>query len=238
MPIRHAGLAALALSLVLVPAAHAGTNGKWTQLGEANLGNIDEVALARTADGTLHAVWTIPGTSEALAHDAISPSGTVAPPNVITDNWAAIDPVPDLVSSASGLRVFFGGLRTTNSNEPNDNMNTATAPASGATWDLVIGSAVTGDAAYGSDTGAALMADGTPLISFGGTGTGAFVHRGLDPSTPNFPLQEQLGGCCGYSPDVAVDTKSGAPFAAWISNATNKEGVFAQSLDPATGAPA
>jgi hypothetical protein len=37
---------------------------------------------------------------------------------------------------------------------------------------------------------------------------------------------------------VAVDAKSGAPFVAWISNATDKEGVFAQSLDPGTGAPA
>src|SRR5712671_6233777 len=106
MPIRHALAAALALSLTLAPSAAAGTDGHWTQLGDANLGNIDEVALARTADGTLHAVWTIPGTSEALVHDAISPNGVPAPPNVITDNWASIDPVPDLLANGDGLRVF------------------------------------------------------------------------------------------------------------------------------------
>ena len=239
MPIRLARLAVLVLCLAVAPAASAGAPGKWTQLGAANLQNIDEAALARTPDGVLHAVWTIPASNnDTLVHDSISPNGTAAAPDVITGGWAAIGAVPDVVSGDAGLRTFFGGIRTTDPNEPNSNMNTATAPTSGSPWDLFIGSVVTGDAAYGSDTGAALLPDGTPLIAFGGTGTGTFVHRGLDPSTPNFPLQSQLGGCCGYSPDVAVDRKSGAPFVAWISNATGQEGVFAQSLDPATGAPA
>jgi hypothetical protein len=117
-------------------------------------------------------------------------------------------------------------------------MNTATAPASGAAWDLFPGTIVKGDSAYGADDGATLLPDGTPLLSFGGTGAGTFVHRGLDPGTPNFELQQELGGlCCGYSPDVAVDLKSGAPFVVWYSNATNKGGVWAQSLDPSTGQP-
>ena len=46
MPIRTLLLAVLAL-LVAAPAALAGSPGKWTQLGDANLRNIDEVALAR-----------------------------------------------------------------------------------------------------------------------------------------------------------------------------------------------
>jgi hypothetical protein len=96
---------------------------------------------------------------------------------------------------------------------------------------------VTGGWAYAADAGAALLGDGTPLLSFGSTGAGAFVHRGLDPSTPNYPLQSQLGGCCGYSPDIAVDTTSGEPFVVWYSNATGKVGVFAQSLDLGSGEP-
>jgi hypothetical protein len=239
MPIRRAFLAVLAAALAAAPTAFAGSPGKWSQLGQANLGNIDEAALARTADGTLHVVWTIPApNNDTLVHDAVGPNGVVAPPNVITTGWATIDPVPDVLATSTGLRVLFGGIRTTNSTEPNQYMNTATAPPSGASWDLQIGSVVTGDAAYGSDVGAALLPDGTPLFAFGGTGSGVFSHRGLDPSTPDFQLQSQLGGCCGYSPDVAVDQKSGAAFAVWISNATNNIGVFAQSLDPSTGAPA
>jgi hypothetical protein len=228
----------LAAALVAAPAAAAGGPGKWTQLGDANLANIDQVALARTPDGTLHAVWTIPAASnDSLAHDAIAPNGAAAAPNVITGGWASIEPVPDLATTPDGLRVFFGGIRTTNADEPNSNMNTATAPASGASWDLFIGSTAKGDAAYGADAGAAPLNDGTPLLSWGGTGTGVFTHRGLDPNTPNYPLQSQLGGCCGYSPDIAVDTKSGAPFVVWYSNATGKLGVFGQSLDPSSGAP-
>jgi hypothetical protein len=67
--------------------------------------------------------------------------------------------------------------------------------------------------------------------------SGVFSHRGLDPAAPNFQLQDQLGGCCGYSPNIAVDQKTGAPFAVWISNATNNVGVYAQTLDPNTGGP-
>src|SRR4051794_28446440 len=238
MRIRNALLTLLAAALVAAPAASAGTPGKWTQLGQANLANIDEAALARTADGTLHAVWTIPGTNnDTLVHDAIASNGTAAPPNVITTGWAAITAVPDLVTTADGLRVFLGGIRSTDPNEPNSNMNTATAPPSGAAWDLFSGTTVKSDAAYGGDDGAALLPDGMPLLAFGGTGSGTFVHRGLAPATPNFQLQDQLGGCCGYSPDAAVDAKSGAAFVAWISNATNNIGVYAQSLDPGTGAP-
>jgi hypothetical protein len=238
MPIRLACLAMLAAGFIAAPTASAGAPGKWTQLGDANLANIDEAALARTPDGTLHAVWTIPAAgNDTLVHDAIAADGAAAAPNVITGGWAAIESVPDLVATADGLRVFFGGIRTTNANEPNSNMNSATAPASGASWDLFPGTTVTGDAAYAADAGVALLGDGTPLLSWGGTVTGVFTHVGLDPATPNYPLQSQLGGCCGYSPDIAVDMKSGDAFAVWYSNATGKLGVFAQALDTTTGAP-
>src|SRR4051812_19636933 len=129
MPIRHVLLAVLATVLVAAPVASAGGPGKWTQLGEANLANIDEAALARTPDGVLHAVWTIPAANnDTLVHAAIAPNGTAAPPNVIQTGWAAISSVPDVLATPDGLRVFFGGIRTTNPNETNDNMNTATAP--------------------------------------------------------------------------------------------------------------
>lgn len=237
MPIRSACLAMLATALVAAPAAVAGPPGKWTQLGQANLGNIDEAALARTPDGTLHVVWTIPGTSESLVHDAVGPNGTVSPPNAILSDWAGIDPVPDVVTTSDGLRVFVGGQHSTDTSDPLSDMITATAPPSGATWsDPSV--AARGDAAYGSDVGASLLADGTPVFAFGGTGSGAFTHRGVDGSNVNYNIQDQLGGCCGYSPDVVVDQKTGAPFVVWISNATNNTGVYAQSLDPNTGAPA
>ena len=228
----------LAAVLLAAPAAQAGSPGKWTQLGEANLANIDEVTLARTGDGVLHAVWTIPAANnDTLVHTAVAPNGTASAPTVIQSGWASITAVPDLLASPAGLQLFFGGIRTINQGETNDNLNLATAPPDGGAWTLVPGNIAKGDAAYGSDIGAALLSDGTPIQSWGGTGSGVFVHRGLTEATPNFPVQGQLGGCCGYSPDIGVDTKSGAPFVVWISNATDNSGVFAQSLDPGTGTP-
>src|SRR3954453_18261227 len=183
MPIRRAGLTLLAIALVAVPTASAGTPGKWTQLGQRNLANIDEVALARTADGTLHAVWTVPApNSDSLVHAAISKAGGVLAPDVIQSGWAGIEPVPDLVATSSGLRVFFGGLRTTNSTEPNQWLNTATAPVGGSPWDLFVGAVARGDASHARGSGDALLADGAPVLSWGGTGSGVYIHRGLDPN--------------------------------------------------------
>jgi hypothetical protein len=238
MPIRLAALALLAAALVAVPTAQAGGPGKWTQLGDANLANIDEAALARTPDNVLHAVWTIPApNNDSLVHAAVQPNGTASAPNVVQSGWASINSVPDLLATPDGLRVIFGGIRTINQGETNDNLNTATAGPDGGSWSLFPANIAKSDSAYAGDSGDALLSDGTPIQSWGGTGAGVFVHRGLDQNTPNFPIQGQLGGCCGYSPDIAVDTKSGAAFIAWYSNATNNLGVFAQSLDPATGAP-
>src|SRR5215212_10574497 len=105
MPMRLAFLALLAALLVAAPAANAGGPGKWTQLGEANLANIDEVTLARTSDSVLHAVWTIPAAgNDSLVHDAIAPNGTASPPNIIQTGWASISSVPDLVATPDGLR--------------------------------------------------------------------------------------------------------------------------------------
>jgi hypothetical protein len=238
MSIRVTLLALLAAVFVAAPAAQAGSPGKWTQLGDSNLRNIDQVTLARTPDKVLHAAWTIPAANnDTLVHASILPNGTASAPNVIQSGWAGITSVPDLVTTASGLEIFFGGIRTINSGETNDNLNVATAGFDGTGWTLVPGNIAKGDSAYASDIGVALLSDGTPLESWGGTGSGVFVHRGLDQNTPNFPVQGQLGGCCGYSPDVAVDSKNGSAFVVWYSNATDKFGVFAQSLDPATGTP-
>jgi hypothetical protein len=242
MPTRTVFLAALAASLTLAPSALAGSPGKWSMVGQANLDNIDEIALTRTADGVLHGVWTIPshnsgGGGDQLVHAAISPSGVASAPNTITGGWAAMTSVPDIVTMQDGtLRVFFGGIHSTDTNDVNSNMNTATASASGLDWSLFPGTTVKGDSAYGADDGAAVLADGTPILSFGGTGAGVFVHRGLDPATPNYGIQSQFGGCCGYSPDIAVDA-SGQPFVAWYSNATGHLGVFAQALSAADGSP-
>jgi hypothetical protein len=237
-------LVALAIAagvLAAAPAvAPAGTPGKWTRVTHPGGRNIDQVAHVRTADGTLHLAWVFGASGgDSLLHTPVAANGSVGSATLIQSGWATINPVPDLVlTPGGGLRVFFGGIRTTSPDETNDELSTATAPASGAPWTLMPGNVTAGGAAaYASDVGAATLADGTPLQSWGGTGAGVFVHRGLSPSSPNHAYQSQLGGCCGYSPDLAVESTTGAVVIAWYSNASGNLGVFVQRVDPATGAP-
>jgi hypothetical protein len=240
MPIRLA-FSVLAALLVLAPAAFAGTPGKWTIVGGQSLDNIDEATLLRTPDNVLHLAWTIPshnrgGAGDALVHASIAPNGGVNLPNSIQENWASIGSVSDLILTGGNLRTLFGGIRTTESTETNGNLNTAVSSDAGQTWALQPGTVVKGDSAYGSDIGAATAPDGTVYISWAGTGAGAFTHAGLDPATPNYELNGQLGGgCCGYSSDIAVD-QAGQRYVAWLSNGTGKEGLWVQELG-ADGAP-
>src|SRR5437764_11957665 len=174
MPIRLALLALLA-SLAITPTALAGGPGKWTQISGPE-DNIDEVSLARTPDGVLHAIYVTKGSS-GIDHVAISPKGSAAAANPVTSGWGVIDAVPDLaVQPDATLRAFWGGVHSTQTGDPLNDFNTATAPASGNPWSGPIGPIIKGDGAYGSDAGVALEADGTPLISFGSTGNGTFVH--------------------------------------------------------------
>ena len=233
---------ALALSLAglaLVPAtARAGVPGRWDRVTFPTGANIDQVDLVRAPDNVLHAVFIAKNAGDQtltdVFHDAITPAGGVAPPNPVTQGWATINN-PALVLDGGGLRAFFGGIRTTNTEDPNSNLNTATAPIGGSPWSLFTGTVATGDAAYGGNM-ASTAAGGVPWQTWAGT-AGVFVHRGLDPSTPNVELQGQLGGCCGYDPGIVTEPSTGAPVVAWASNASGKQGVWVQALDPGTGAP-
>jgi hypothetical protein len=236
MPIRAAFLALCAAVLILPAAALAGPPGKWTLISPNTEDNIDQVALSRTSDGVLHAIYALKGEHD-IAHTAIAPGGALGATTPVTAGWATISYVPDLVTQPDGsLRAFFGGIHSTTTGDPNNDFNTATAPGGGDPWTVFGGPVVKGDAAYGSDAGVALQSDGTPLISFGSTGTGTFVHRGLDPNTPNFPYKSPSGLCCTYQPDVAVDG-NGTAVTGFFSNATGDEGLWVQDVNPADGSP-
>ena len=92
------------------------------------------------------------------------------------------------------------------------------------------------DVSYGAPVAAATLGDGTPFEAWGST-LGLFVHRGLDPALPEQDYQAQLGGCCGYDAQLAVDASSGTLAVTWYSNASGHHGVWYQAVDPATAAP-
>jgi hypothetical protein len=238
MPPRIAPALSLVLLALVPAAAHAGVPGRWDRVTFPTGANIDQVYLARAPDNVLHVVFVAKNAADQsqtdLFHDAITPAGGVAAPNPVTQGWAAMSN-PALLLDGGGLRTFFGGIHTTNTEDPNSNLNTATAPLSGAPWSLFTGTVATGDAAYGGNMSTA-AAGGVPWQTWAGT-AGVFVHRGLDPSTPNVDLQGQLGSCCGYDPGIVTEPSTGAVVVAWASNATGRTGVFVQALDPGTGQP-
>jgi hypothetical protein len=233
---------ALALSLVafaLAPAAaQAGVPGRWDRVTFPTGQNIDQVYLARAPDNVLHLVFLAKDAADQtktdLYHDAVTPAGAVSPPDPIQQGWATMSN-PALIADGGGLRTFFGGIRTTDTSDPNSNLNTATGPFSGGAWALQPSSVVTGDAAYGGNM-STTSAGGVLWQTWAGT-SGVWVHRGMDPNTPDVDLQSQLTGCCGYDLGMVTEPVGGAPVVAWASNASGHTGVYAQALDPGGGAP-
>jgi hypothetical protein len=231
-----AAVASLA-ALAAMPAATAAGTNPWKKIGTVQ-DNFNQPGLAVASNGGLHAVWVRAGSNNTqdLVHTPVSLASAVGGTQSVQTGWSGIWPVPDLIKTSSGLRAFWGGIRSTQPNETNSDVSTATAPASGSPWSLQTGDVTHGAGGYASDIGAALGAGGTPLFSWAGTG-GVFVHAGTDPSTADYNVQTQLGGCCGYYPDLGYDASSGSVWVVWASNATDHVGLYAQKLDASTGAP-
>jgi hypothetical protein len=212
--------------LVAAPPAFA---AGWARVTTPDGSSIDQVSIARSADGTLHVAWHRPTgpSTEDLLHTAISARGKVGATTLVATGWASIED-PGLVVVPGGLRVFFGGIRTTNTSEPNQELNTALSVDAGASWALQTGSVVPrGAQAYGSTVSASTLPDGTTLQAWAGT-LGTWVHGGLSPAAPNRDYQAPLGAY-GYDPGIATDA-SGQTVMAWYSNAAGHLGVLAQPV--------
>jgi hypothetical protein len=139
------------------------------------------------ADGVLHVAWhhrTGPNTED-LLHTAIFAVGAVGATVPIASSWTGFEN-PALVAAPGGIRAFFGGIRTIEPNETNNDLNTALSSDSGTTWALQAGSIVPiGGQAFGSPVSATTLPDGTPPQAWAGT-LGTWVHAGLSPGSPNF----------------------------------------------------
>jgi hypothetical protein len=233
----------LAATASVSPASSLGPPGQWTRVTETNGINIDVVGLARTGDGVLHVAWERhePNNRGGIWHSAIGPNGNLlGNANPIVTDWLSAN-FPDLIRTADGgLRVFFGGLRGAFVRDPNNGINTASAPASGATWSLQPGS-VSRETASARNPGAGLTSDGTPVVAWDGLRTSAGYHYGLDPNGPEVHYVESLSTetCgCPIAPDIAVDSQSGEVVLAWNSLIRILEGVYAQTITPSGPGPA
>jgi len=217
--------------LALAGSSAAGPPGQWTRL-PGTVVNFAEPGLARTSDGVLHVLYTRRnGSREDLIHVAVAPNGRVGGDSVALGGWSSMSH-PDLLRMADGsLRAFFGGIRSTSAGETNNSMNTATAPASGATWTLKSGKAAQATYAYATGVaGAGLARDGTPISTWSGS-PGLGFHYGIDPAQPDGTIPQT--GCCLYFPDVAVDSASGQAWVGFYSNESSGPGLYVNAIGPA-----
>jgi len=216
--------------LVFASGAQAGPRGQWTRLPGTVI-NFAEPGLARTTDGVLHVLYVRQsGNRDDLMHTAIRSTGAVGPTTQALAGWGSMNH-PDVVRLPNGtLRVFFGGIRSTASGEPNTSMNTATAPASGTPWTLQVGKAAQTTVGYaGATTGAGLARDGTPISAWASTGEAGF-HYGTDPADPDRRVPQT--GCCLYQLEIAVDAAGGQAYVGFFSLEQSGEGVFVQRISP------
>ena len=169
-----------------------------------------------------------------LLHTAIARNGKIGATSPIQSGWtghmdAALTAVP------GGIRVVWGAIRSTDTSDPNQDLNTALSTDGGASWQLTPGSIIPrGAQAYGSDASATTLPNGTVLQAWAGT-LGTWVHAGLDPATPNADYQGPLG-TYGYGPGLASDA-GGRAMMAWFSSGSTQRGVVAQGVN-ADGSPA
>jgi hypothetical protein len=220
----------LAAALALLAAPASATAAPWRQVTADGGTSIDQVGIVRTGDGVLHVAWHEDGD---LRHTAISPRGRIGATTPIQSGWTGhMDPALTVVPG--GIRVVWGAIRSTDTSDPNQDLNTAFSGDGGASWALTLGSIIPrGAQAYGSDASATTLPGGTVLQAWAGT-LGTWVHAGLNPATPNFDYQAPLGPY-GYGPGLASDA-SGRAMMAWFSSGANRRGVVAQSVN-ANGSP-
>ena len=223
---RAAVLTALLAALAAAPTA---TAAPWKQVTAENGSGIDQVGLARTPDGVLHLAWHHPTgrpNSEDLLHTAITRDGRLAAPTPIESDWTGFSN-PALVVVPDGLRAFWGGFRTTDSNDPQQEISSSLSRDGGASWTLDPKGPVNpgGGQSYASPISATVR-DGTPIQAWAGT-LGTWVHVGLSPGTDNhnYMAMKQYGN----DPNLVTDDR-GRTWMAWYSNDSSMLGVQAQEV--------
>jgi hypothetical protein len=224
---------AVLIGVLACAAPSAGAAG-WQRVTTVDGASSDQVGLVRAGTGDLHVAWhhpTGPNTAD-LLHTLITSTGGLGATQPIQSGWTGFTN-PALVIDATGIRAFWGGIRTTNAEEPNQDLNTAVS-GDGISWALQPGSVVQrGTQAYGSSISATVRADGSTLQTWAGT-LGTWAHVGLTPATANHDYMASTGQY-GYDSNLATDT-AGRTVMAWYSSAAAKLGVLAQDV-AADGSP-
>jgi len=224
----------IAAVLIAVCGAAPASAAPWKRITTPDGSSVDQVGLARTADGVLHVAWHHPTgpNTEDLNHTVITPAGRIGATTPIQSSWTGFTNTA-LVVEPGGLRAFWGGFRTTDSSDPQRETNTALSPDGGTSWALQPGQVNPGGAqSYASSHAATVLGDGSTMQAFAGT-LGTWVHAGLSPATANHNFTP--GQQYGNDPNLATDATDRTVMA-WYSSATGRLGVLAQDVN-ADGSP-
>ncbi|HET8821221.1 MAG TPA: hypothetical protein VFM57_06715 [Thermoleophilaceae bacterium] len=239
MPTRALAPALAVAVLVTALAASSASAAPWKRVttpdgatpDQIGLASSDQVALARTADGVLHVVWSHPTSpnTEDLKHTVLTRNGRLGPTNVIESGWTGFSNAA-LVVEPAGLRAFWGGLRSTDPSDTYREVSTSLSTNGGANWFLQQGGSINpgGMQSYASNISATVRADGSTLQAFAGT-LGTWVHAGLTTANSNHDYQAPFGPY-GYEPNIATDRR-GRTVLAWFSSGAGRSGVLAQFVN-------
>lgn len=221
MKVRRLSVSGVVATLLVAAVAtaspsSAGPPGTWTVISGGGVSTTTEPGMFRNADGTLHvAIQTGNSTNESLAVAHITRGGAFTGRSPVLTGWQSITDDPDLVPGpGGGMRVVFGGLRTSDSDDELSKgyVYYGASNPGGTTWTTAPGQiAVAGTTGYGSyGTGVTTLADGTLVSAYPLNSTVTYqVGTG--------PVQTfDVAACCVY--DMSLATDGGKVYAAWYAN--------------------
>lgn len=233
--------------LALLAPAEAGPAGSWTTItgptAADSLGNTARPSAYRTADGVLHVVYKRKDSpsAQSLVHVALGDDGEVLSQSVIVSDWDALTADPEILPSATGLRVVFSGIRGGPSPDfyNGGQMYHAISSDGGATWSLQNTTLTESGSAYASyGTGATAMADGSAFVAFPLNtrlryANVEYAAPDAAPADPGFDISD----CCAYDVELARVPGTDAVWMAWIANGRTEDslGVFVRQIAPTLG---
>ena len=232
---------AAALTAVAVLPGVAGADTTWTKIS-TEFASVSIVPSVGLVGPTAVVAWTQQTSVTATDLNALSfttsptqdVSGQASSP--VVQGWEQVDSTSALFAApGGGLQIAFAGVRTSAvPDDPFRGLFTRVRNGDG-TWGAPV--LATQSISGGGPMGGAL-AGAVPWVVAATTGINLHDAAITQPAgtPPAQELQAQLGGCCGYTPRLALDG-TGRLWIAWYSSSPAYTGIFVQQLDPATAAP-
>ncbi|MEO9326062.1 hypothetical protein ABFT23_21390 [Nocardioides sp. C4-1] len=245
-----AALVTLACSATLLaapPGADAGPPGRWTTVtgAPADLGIIMRPGTVRTADGLLHVVYGRKDatSSYSIRHVALTDTGATRYASTVVSDWDTLTRDPRIVSTPTGLRVVFSGLRNGDTFDPYTSgaVSYATSDGTGAAWTLqstYLSDSTSAYADYG--LGAVTMSDGSTFVAWALNNVVRYADKVVaDPRAPEEDASFSLsGGTSVYDVEVARVPGTDQVWLSWFalsSTTPGERGVFVRQVSPALG---